>query len=132
MADYYTHFSFVVELEDEAQVDWLIKKLSEAPCEDDEDMVYALCETEKQRGNHVWIHDDGGLGELDDIIDVLCEMQQKFSSHEAISFAWSHDCSRPRDDAYGGGAAVIYGGEYQMMSTSGWIIHKLQGLGKGA
>jgi hypothetical protein len=38
-----------------------------------------------------------------------------------VTFEWSHDCSKPRVDAYGGGAAIITAKRIKTMSTCEWL-----------
>jgi len=42
-----------------------------------------------------------------------------------VTFEWSHDCSKPRVDAYGGGAAVITAQEIKTMSTAAWLNQQI-------
>lgn len=46
---------------------------------------------------------------------------QRFNPQGRVSFEWSHDCSKPRTDAYGGGAAVVAAQDIKTMSTSAWL-----------
>ena len=46
---------------------------------------------------------------------------QKFDFAPAVAFEWSHDCSRPKTDAYGGGAAFVTATEIETFSTSEWL-----------
>jgi hypothetical protein len=46
---------------------------------------------------------------------------QKFDFAAYVTFEWSHDCNKPRADAYGGGAAFITGTEIETFSTSEWL-----------
>jgi hypothetical protein len=38
-----------------------------------------------------------------------------------VAFEWSHDCSRPLTDAYGGGAVLITAKGIKTMSTRQWL-----------
>ena len=46
---------------------------------------------------------------------------QKFDFAPSVAFEWSHDCSKPQTDAYGGGAAFITSTEIETFSTSEWL-----------
>jgi hypothetical protein len=50
---------------------------------------------------------------------------QKFDPKSYVTFEWSHDCSKPRVDAYGGGAAVITAQEIKTMSTVAWLNQQI-------
>jgi hypothetical protein len=58
-------------------------------------------------------------------MDALCafiqHLLQKFDPRGRVEFEWSHDCSKPRVDAYGGGAAIITAKTIRMMSTCQWL-----------
>jgi len=60
-----------------------------------------------------------------DGIDAVCafiqHLLQRFQLTYRVSFEWSHDCSKPRTDAFGGGAAVISAKEIKTLTTSGWL-----------
>jgi len=38
-----------------------------------------------------------------------------------VEFEWSNDCSKPRVDAYGGGAVIITARKIKSMSTTEWL-----------
>jgi hypothetical protein len=42
-----------------------------------------------------------------------------------VTFEWSHDCSKPRADAYGGGAALITAKNIKTMNTSDWLQEQI-------
>ncbi len=58
-------------------------------------------------------------------IDALCSLiqhlLQKCDPKSHVTFEWSHDCSKPRLDAYGGGAAFITAQEIKTVSTAAWL-----------
>jgi len=58
-------------------------------------------------------------------VDAVClfiqHLLQKFDPQGRVSLEWSHDCSKPRVDAYGGGAAFITATEIKTMSTAAWL-----------
>jgi len=110
MANYYTEFSILVECHNKEQQDWLIQHLRE---EEEDGGFYA----EEQRDD-VWI--TGESGDLDILLDVIAEFQRTFSITEAQIITWSNTCSRPMVDAFGGGAAVVYRGEYVTIDCFEW------------
>lgn len=61
-------------------------------------------------------------------IDMLCEFVEhlviKFSWPPVI-FHWSNTCSKPRTDAYGGGACIITKKGVHYMNTYQWATQKL-------
>jgi hypothetical protein len=76
-------------------------------------------------GNDLWLHSqDGGIEAACAFIQHLL---QKFEFAGAVTFEWSHDCTRPRTDAYGGGAAYITSSEIETFSTSEWLRKMVHG-----
>jgi hypothetical protein len=131
MADYYTNFSVVLPLTKEqreyamqlaAQVE--AHKHEEAPLPESfppglkdgiEDWYF---ETEAD-DEGVWLHSQyGGQGSACAFIQHLL---QKFSFAGGVTFEWSHDCSQPRTDAFGGGAALVTANDIERFTTSEWL-----------
>jgi hypothetical protein len=86
------------------------------------DLVEALedwhFETELDKSG-IWLHSD--YGGIDSACAFIQHLLQKFDPKGCVSFEWSHDCSKPRTDAYGGGAAIITAHEIKSMNSSGWL-----------
>lgn len=139
MADYFTNFSLVLNLANATEQAYaldLAHRASQAQLGDElpADFPASLAEAiedwhfETDADNSgtkygLWLHSmNGGL-------DVVCEfiqhLLQKFDPKSHVTFEWSHDCSKPRVDAYGGGAAVITAQEIKSMSTAGWLNQQL-------
>jgi hypothetical protein len=55
----------------------------------------------------VWVRDDAGDANLDLLVELLETAVERFDIHNPISFEWTHDCSKARLNAFGGGAAAI-------------------------
>jgi hypothetical protein len=67
----------------------------------------------------LWLHSmDGGV---DAVCAFIQHLLQKFQPQGRVTFEWSHACSKPRVDAYGGGTAIITAQEVKSMSTAGWL-----------
>ena len=135
MADYYTNLSLQVRLPDEAAQTYALELHEQAsrlhqgeadstgfPAELREFTEVWSFQTEADRVEDqpgLWIHSqDGGV---DAICAFLQHLLQKFDPEGAVTFEWSNDCSKPRIDAYGGGAAIVTAEEIQTMSTSAWL-----------
>lgn len=135
MADYYTNFSLFMALPDvAARTDALELHQRMEEHRDDEDRPDDVPESlwEQREDWHfecashgtdtepsVWLHSSNGG------IDATCafiqHLLQRFKLKEAVSLEWSHDCSRPRTDAYGGGAAFITAHELRTFNTAEWV-----------
>ena len=139
MADYFTNFSLVLNLANEAEQAYaldLAHKASLAQQGDElpDDFPKALVnliddwqfETDADNSgtkHGLWLHSmNGGL---DAVCEFIQHLLQKFDPKSHVTFEWSHDCSKPRVDAYGGGAAFITAKEIKSMSTEDWLNQQI-------
>ena len=60
-------------------------------------------------------------GGIDAVIALIQHLLQKFDPEGCVRFEWSNDCSKPRPDAYGGGAAVVTAKKVETISTGQWL-----------
>lgn len=133
MADYFTNFSLVVELPDEAAQQYALQHaqtMSDAGQDDPlpnhipqsmrDEMENWSFETEPASKPHgIWLHSE--FGGIDAACAFIQHLLQKFTPDERVCFQWSNDCSKPLTDAYGGGAAIITASDIKTMSTSEWL-----------
>jgi len=42
-----------------------------------------------------------------------------------VALEWSHDCSKPRVDAFGGGAALITARKIKTINTGEWLHREI-------
>jgi hypothetical protein len=145
MADYYTHFSFVLDLPSAEAVKYAMNLVTiadtlrwesaedrktqetEFPSELEDFLDEWTFEVAEEK-SRIWIHsDDGGT-------DAACQFVQhlldRFGIIEPVSFEWAHTCSKPRLDAYGGGAAVITATDIQAITTGQWVFKRLERIKK--
>jgi len=132
MANYFTHFSFIVPLTSKDQQAYAlnlhqqmiaIQQGGEVPegfppglidvCED------CFYEVAPRSRSEIWLQSmDGG-------VDAACAFVQhllaRFQPDNCVTFQWSHDCSEPRVGAYGGGAAIITAREIKTFNTADWL-----------
>jgi hypothetical protein len=138
MADYYTRFSLVLELPDEAAQAYALNIAQEAADMRFGDEAQELradfptslvdvlevwnfeTEVENASGQYgLWLHScNGGIDAVCAFIQHLLRTYQPGGS---VSFEWSNDCSKPRTDAYGGGAAIITARRIKTMNTGEWL-----------
>ena len=139
MADYYTNFSMVLSLANQTEQAYaldLAHKASLAQQGDElpADFPKALAnmiedwqfETEPDNsgtGHGLWLHSMNG-GQ-DAVCGFIQHLLLKFDPQGRVTFEWSHDCSKPRVDAYGGGAAFITAKEIKSMSTAAWLSDQI-------
>jgi hypothetical protein len=139
MADYYTNFSVVLKLANETEQSYaldLAHKASLAQQGDElpddfpktlvdmiEDWQFETVADDPATGHGLWLHSmNGGV---DAVCAFIQHLLQKFDPKSHATFEWSHDCSKPRVDAYGGGAAFITAQEIKTMSTAAWLNEQI-------
>ena len=135
MADYFTNFSFILPLTDNAQKSSALEitHLVSSHRQEDQtlpsDFPASLTEviedwTFELEGvaEGLWLHSDSGG------IDAACafvqHLLQKFNPSACVTFEWSHDCSKPRFDAYGGGAAIVTASEIKTINTADMAVRQ--------
>jgi len=132
MADYFTNFSFILPLADDAQKEYALNlahiasqhRFAEEPLPADfptalvdvlEDWQFEL----EADDDGLWLHSESGG--IDAVCAFVQHLLEKFNPSGRITFEWSHDCSKPRVDAYGGGVAIITATEIKTMNTADWL-----------
>ena len=136
MADYFTKFSLVVPLPNEAAQQYALALAETAgtaimqddPLLDDfpadlreviEDWRFETRASSSPNDWSLWLYSqDGGV---DAVCAFIQHLLQKFDPQGHVTFEWSNDCSKPRVDAYGGGAALITAQEIKTMNTGQWL-----------
>ena len=135
MADYFTHFSLQFRLPDAAAQTYALNLAQQASRLNQGDEAPADFPAELQANTEDWCFDTDadvveqqpGLwlhssnGGIDAVCAFLQHLLQKFDPAGQVTFEWSHDCSKPRIDAYGGGAAIITAKKIKTMSTCQWL-----------
>ena len=135
MADYFTNFSLQLRLPDEAAQTYALElaaqgnRLNQGDADEPdfpadlltnvEDWCFEVEADTVEEQPGLWLHSSNGG--IDAVCAFLQHLLQRFKLHKAVTFEWSHDCSKPRVDAYGGGAAVITAKKIKTMSTSEWL-----------
>jgi len=135
MADYFTYFSIIFTLPNpEAQSYALqlakqagcIRQGDEAPGDFPKELAAVIenwsFETEADiYGDRpaIWLH--SSYGGMDAVCAFLQHLLLRFDPQGRVTFEWSHDCSKPRTDVYGGGAAIVTATEIKTMSTCQWL-----------
>lgn len=88
---------------------------------------------EQSSGCIIEFAEDGKLEIYDDesahVECLALIIQQAMARHNIsapIWFEWANTCSKPRIDAYGGGAVVITKDECHWMNSTGWAAEKIK------
>lgn len=149
MADYYTSFSFLIATRDDEERKWLIKLWESIGAawrhaidgedyelsDEAKDVLSELgCELEDislPAGSLIdeglWLHtEDAGQPEI--AAGMALAYIRKFQPALSLSFGWADTCSKPRLDAFGGGAAFITRDGIEWTSTYKWIADQKKEL----
>ncbi len=135
MADYFTHFSLIVPLPDEAAQTQALTLAEQAAAvqsgdempadfpaslaEVTEDWVFETVPESSAGKWGLWLHTSSGG--IDAVCTFIQHLLQTFDPAGCVELEWWHDCSKPRTDAYGGGAAIITARKIKTMSTGQWL-----------
>ena len=134
MADYFTHFSCLLDMGTAASAIRAHRLYTETRFED-ADRDEPLCsgfELTLQEGDdaHIlWIHDVVS-GDVEQVIGFVLRLAETFDLKGLWGFDYANTCSRPRVDAFGGGAHVIdlgAGKSIGWTSTQEWLSTALRG-----
>ena len=134
MADYYTHFSFEIPKLRKGETEWLraeIERRSNTTDENDFplfDAEYSFDPACPAYGT-LWLHDSEGCN-LDNLALFVQEFIKQFRPKAIFGFEWSNDCSKPRLDAYGGGAVVITNKSIRWVNTGTWVSKTIKQIEK--
>ena len=134
MADYFTHFSCLIDVgspEKAARALALFQRLRAADQDADELDVsgFTLEHQDAPEGSTLWIHDDEH-GDVEAVIRFVLRLAEDFELTGLWGFQYGLTCSRPRLDAFGGGAHVIDLGAQKSVgwtSSQEWLAAALNG-----
>ena len=124
MADYFTFASFVVPVGAGRAVDaatayhrlFMVDDGLIEPLGVDAGEVYGLPQMEADGDNAVWLSHDESLD-----VEVTCRvvqwLQDGWGAPDRVEFEWADVCSKPRLDAFHGGAAVVRRDRVQIVGT---------------
>ena len=123
MADYFTHFSCLLDVgtpDKATRALALFQSLREADQDADDPEVsgFALSRHDAPEGSTLWIHDDEH-GDVEAVIRFALRLAEDLDLISPWGFQYGLTCSRPRLDAFGGGAHVIDLGARKSLS----LIH---------
>ncbi len=143
MADYFTNFSLIIPLPNEAAEKYAFDlaglasriRLGDEQMPDNypsslraavDDWQFDTDAACLSKGCGLWLHSSSGG------VDAVCTFIQHllglYDPYGYITLEWSHDCSKPRTDAYGGGAAVITADKIKTITTGVWLHRQVKRL----
>jgi hypothetical protein len=119
MADYFTHFSCLLDV---GSPDKAARALA---------LFHDLraADQDAPEGSSLWIHDDGN-GDVEAVIRFVLRLAEELDLTGLWGFQYSLTCSRPRLDAFGGGAHAIDLGARKSIgwtSSQEWLAAALNG-----
>ncbi|RWR09197.1 hypothetical protein [Paenirhodobacter populi] len=122
MADYFTHFSCVLDTGDPGKAARAMDLFSRLRAEDedaDEPQFngFDIMLQDGPGSTDLWIHDDNH-GDVENVIAFVLRLAEEIDLTGLWGFDYANTCSRPRIDAFGGGAHVIDLGKRKSI---GWI-----------
>ena len=110
MADYYTQFSCILDVgtaENAARADMIRGELTaELDRHEGESLGFEMDVDHESGPGALWIHNDD-CGNPEHVIRFALRCASDLKLGGLWGFTWSHSCSRPRFDAFGGGAHVL-------------------------
>ncbi|MCA0422961.1 MAG: hypothetical protein LCH61_06500 [Proteobacteria bacterium] len=135
MADYFTHFSCILDVGSPekaiAALELLDRlHLEEEEADDPEFSGFTLSLQDGPGSSILWFHDDDGQGDIEGVIRFVLRLAEEIDLTGLWGFEVAYTCSRPRLDAFGGGAHVIDLGERKSIgwtSTHEWLEAALRG-----
>lgn len=135
MADYFTHFSCLLDVgtpDKAARALALFQSLREAnqDAEDPEVAGFDLVRQDAPEDSTLWIHDDE-QGDVEAVIRFVLRLAEDLDLKGLWGFQYALTCSRPRLDAFGGGAHIIDLGARKSIgwtSTQEWLAAALNGV----
>lgn len=137
MADYYTKFSAIVENLTPDEAAWLHEQLDmnederfesdswpEWVRERNEFDIWPQFEFEfEDDDTQLWVYSRES-DNIDQVAVLIQEFLSRYRPNEAWGMQWSNDCSKPRTDAYGGGAIFVTADKIEYQSSFEWLWQK--------
>jgi hypothetical protein len=128
MADYFTHFSCLIDVgssEKAARALALFQSLRAADQDADDLEVsgFTIARQDAPEGSTLWIHDDEH-GDVEAVIRFVLRLAEDLDLTGLWGVQYGLTCSRPRLDGFGGGAHVIDLGARKSIgwtSTQEWL-----------
>ena len=135
MADYFTQFSCVLDVgtpdKAVAALDLFLRLREEEEASDDPEFSgFALSLPDGPGSSALWFHDDDGQGDVEGVIRFVLRLAEEIDLSGLWGFEVAYTCSRPRLDAFGGGAHVIDLGARKSIgwtSSQEWLAAALNG-----
>lgn len=133
MANYFTHFSCALDVGTRENairsLELRAKLAADIAEQESRDIGFILSIPEEEGGSVLSMRDDE-TGEPEHVIRFALRCAEAFDLKGLWGFQWADTCSKPRHDAYGGGAHVIdlvKRQSFGWINTSEWLRTALDG-----
>ena len=133
MADYFTHFSCLLDVgtpQNAARALDLYNALSEAGASEEPPSEGFLVSIQPEHGgSQLWLRDDVS-GDPERLIQFVKLCAAEFGLSGRWGFQYANTCSRARLNAFGGGAHILdlgTGETVEWIDTDGWLAAVLNG-----
>jgi hypothetical protein len=134
MAYYFTHVSCLIDVgsPDKAARGLALfqsMRAADQDADDPEVAGFGLVRQDVPEGSILWIHDDED-GDVEAVIHFVLRLAEELDLTGLWGFQYALTCSRPRLDAFGGGAHVIDLGARKSIgwtSSQEWLTAALNG-----
>ena len=140
MADYYTHFSVAVRLRGKRAAAWASdelfrrrrrrQELIDASDDDAADAIGIDFDSNVENGC-LYITDNGATGNVEHVAEFLQALMKGGYVKDPVVVQWADSCSRPRPDAFTGGAVVVTSGKLYWFIVPDLVEKKLAALERG-
>lgn len=142
MADYFTNFSLLVPLPTEAAQKYALDLAQQAARiqqgdesaggfplrEVVEDWQFETDADSSAKSWGLWLHSD--YGGIDAVCAFIQHLLQRFAPGAHVTLEWSNGCSKPRVDAFGGGAALITARNIKTINTAEWLHREINRMAR--
>jgi hypothetical protein len=143
MADYFTNFSMILPLPSETAQSYAADLAQQAfyihmgdePMTDDfpaclrdvvDDWQFETVANHPSEGWGLWLH--SSCGGIDAVCAFIQHLLARFDPAGNVALEGSNDCSKPRVDAFGGGAALISARNVKTINTGAWLHRQVARL----
>ena len=120
MADYFTHFSCILNVGTAANATRAVERyhaFADRLERDNAESIGFELTVPQAHPTTLWIHDEES-GEPQHVIAFIAELGPLLGLKGLWGFEWAHTCSKSRNDAFGGGAHVL---DLATGETTGWL-----------
>ncbi len=131
MADYFTHFSCLFDVGTAENAARALQLYSDTPPDEYERQFSEGFQLSISSGTptNVWIYDESS-GDVEPVIEFVLLCAKEFDLKGRWGFEYANTCSRPRLDAFGGGAHIVDLSAREAVgwvSTNEWLTRTLAG-----